>query len=633
MRGASGGTQRLRRTGSGAMLQIMIPAETIAQVAAASDIVDIIGARVPLKQAGSVFKALCPFHREKTPSFTVNPSRQTFHCFGCNVGGSVFKFLTLYENVDFPSVVRQLAERAGIAIVEEGWGGSNRDERTTGETRRRLLALHAEAAAWFHRQLMKSEEAAHARQYLRSRALDGEVAARWQLGYAPNSWNACIQWASSAGYQPDELTLGGLTKAPDKEEGAPPKRPYDRFRDRLMFPICDEQGNVIAFSGRVLTAEAGAAKYVNSPETPLFTKGKVLFGLHRAVRALHEAKTAIICEGQIDLITAFEAGITNVTAPQGTAFTERQAILLKRHVDEVVLCFDADAAGQQAVERSLASLLEANLTVRVATMPPGEDPDSLIRGQGAAAFRERIAGARDFFDFQLERLATLFDIHTPRGKSQYVRRMAESVALLTDHVLQEAVIGKVTARLGLAPDDFRPLLKRRPGGLRRTEVDLTGSGQSDADAGGSAAAAPFERPPTAVEFLLKLALENEEARRWLQGQPWRERLPHVTGAELLTHALEAEVSPANPASASAFMATLPEAAESFLSELLMRKSFPQPMIVVRDSWLGLEKGLLRERRTALVSRLRLPELSEEEVMQLNKEILDLQQRLQDIAQP
>ena len=220
-----------------------------------------------------------------------------------------------------------------------------------------------------------------------------------------------------------------------------------------MFPITNELGEVIAFSGRMLTSMIRKApKYVNSPETPLFTKGKVLFGLHKAKRALLEAKFAIVCEGQIDLITAFEAGVQNVTAPQGTAFTDQQARLLKRQVEEVVLCFDSDAAGQKAAESSLPALLEANVSVRVATMPPGEDPDSLIRTQGAEAFKERIAAAKDFFDFQIDRLSAVFDLNTPRGKAQFSRRMAESVALLTDNVLREAVVGKVSARLGMAAD-------------------------------------------------------------------------------------------------------------------------------------------------------------------------------------
>ena len=389
----------------------MIPPETIEQVAAATDIVEVINSYVPLKRAGAMWKARCPFHQEKSPSFNVNPARQMFKCFGCGVGGSVFKFVTMFTNIDFPSAVRMLAERAGIAIVEEHFGRP--EERGAGELRRRLLALHGEAAAWFHRNLMKSPAAEHARAYLKSRGLTGEAAARWQIGYAPNSFDACLNWNTERGFRKEEAIKSGLVKLKDEPDPSVEltdqflrkARAYDRFRDRLMFPICNETGEVVAFSGRVLTPDAKAAKYVNSPETPLFTKGKVLFGLHMAKPALLEAGFAIVCEGQIDLITAYEAGIKNVTAPQGTAFTDQQARILKRHVEEVVLCFDSDPAGQKAAERSLAALLEANVTVRVATMPPGEDPDSLIRTYGVAAFAERIGAAQDFFDFQIERLS------------------------------------------------------------------------------------------------------------------------------------------------------------------------------------------------------------------------------------
>ena len=403
----------------------MIPQETIEQVAAANDIVEVIGSYLPLKRAGANWTALCPFHREKSPSFNVSPSRQTFKCFGCGVGGTVFKFVTLHENIEFPAAVRRLAERAGITIVEEQYGRP--EERGAGELRRRLLALHGEAAAWFHRNLMKNPAAAHARDYLKTRGLTGEVAARWGIGYAPDSYEACLQWAGERGYRKEEAIRSGLVKLKDDPDPSVEltdqflrhARAYDRFRDRLMFPICNEAGEVIAFSGRALNAETKGAKYINSPETTLFTKGKVLFGLHMTKRSLIDEGFAIVCEGQIDLITAFEAGIRNVTAPQGTAFTEQQARLLKRHVEEVVLCFDSDAAGQKAAERSLPALLEANVTVRVATMPPGEDPDSLIRTQGAEVFAARIGAAQDFFDFQIERLGASFDLNTPRGKTQF----------------------------------------------------------------------------------------------------------------------------------------------------------------------------------------------------------------------
>lgn len=627
----------MRKAVAGAMMIFpahMIPQETLEQVTAATDIVELIGSHVSLRRAGANYMALCPFHREKSPSFNVSPSRQSFKCFGCGVGGTVFKFITLYENLEFPKAVRRLAERAGIPIVEENFGGWNEDQGIT-QLRRRLLALHAEAADWFHRNLMKTPGAQVARDYLKSRGLTPEVAARWKLGYAPNAWEACMGWAAERGYTREEIVQSGLAKwsNDDDDDSLPSRRAArDRFRDRLMFPICNESGEAIAFSGRVLVADAKAAKYVNSPETPLFTKGKVLFGLHMSNRAMLDARFAIVCEGQIDLITAFEAGVKNVIAPQGTAFTERQAQLLKRKVEEVVLCFDADAAGQQAAERSLAVLLEANLNVRVATMPPGEDPDSLIRGQGAEAFTKRIAEAKDFFDFQLERLSAAFDLNTPRGKAQFSHKMAESVVLLTDAVLREAVVGKVSARLGMAAADFRALLKkpRSMAGARRADVDLLASGAA-ADGEPGESAESFEKPSVAVSNLLKLALENEEARGWLLEQSWEELLPKIAGGETLMKALAADLNVTQLSSVGAFLAALPPAEEAFLTGLLMEKPVSQAMIVARDSWRGLEKVLLVERLTALESHLRLPGASVEEITRLQKEVLDLQRRLKDIA--
>src|SRR5438046_8708157 len=373
-----------------------IPSETIEQIAAANDIVEVIGSYFPLKRAGANFKALCPFHQEKTASFHVSPQRQTFHCFGCGVGGSVFRFVMDYERGGFPSAVRKLAARVGIPVVEER-GPTGAEDRQHA-ARRTLLQLHGEAATWFHESLIKKELAEPARKYLKQRGITAEIAKRWQLGYAPNEWDAFGSRARGQGYDQQTLIMSGLVKPKEDADGAPGQRSYDRFRGRIMFPICNDVGEVIAFSGRLLRDDEESAKYLNSPETLLFRKGKVLFGLHKSKRALIEANCAIVCEGQLDLITLFEAGIANVVAPQGTAFTEAQARTLKRFVNEVVLCFDPDRAGRQAgdrslttfvehfgvrpsalgsrgrgpAERSLDSFLQHDLIVRIAEIPSGE---------------------------------------------------------------------------------------------------------------------------------------------------------------------------------------------------------------------------------------------------------------------
>src|SRR3954470_7335679 len=373
-----------------------IPTENIEQIAAANDIVEVIGSYFPLKRAGASFKALCPFHQEKSPSFNVSPQRQSFHCFGCGAGGSVFRFVMDYEHLDFPSAVKKLAARVGVPVIEDRTFSAEEDRAH--EARRTLLQLHAEAAEWFHEILLKREWAKPAREYLRKRGIDGAIAKNWQLGFAPDSWDAFLNWALQAGYRRRDILQSGLVK-PRDEDRPNESEVYDRFRGRITFPICNDVGEVIAFSGRVLTNDSEGAKYLNSPETPLFRKGSVLFGLHKSKRALIDADSAIVCEGQLDLITLFEAGICNVVAPQGTAFTEQQARILKRYVAEVVLCFDADAAGQKAAERSLESLLANDLVVRIAEMPAGEDPDSIVRQKGKTEFNARITDAREFFDY------------------------------------------------------------------------------------------------------------------------------------------------------------------------------------------------------------------------------------------
>ena len=433
-----------------------IPSETIEQVAAANDIVEVIGTYFPLKRAGASFKALCPFHQEKTPSFTVSPQRQTFHCFGCGAGGSVFRFVMDYEHVDFPVAVHKLAARVGIAIVEER---RSEDEAQQHEARRLLLRLHSEAAEWFHENLLKRDLGAPARDYLKTRGISREVAKSWKLGYAPESWDAFCQWASKEGYRRRELLSSGLVKLRDEERGD--GESYDRFRGRLMFPICNDVGEVIAFSGRVLATEATAAKYINSPETPLFRKGRVLFGLHKTKRALIEADCAIVCEGQLDSITLFEAGIQNVVAPQGTAFTENQAHVLKRFVREVVLCFDSDTAGQNAAERSLEALLQNDLVVRVAEMPAHEDPDSLVRKSGRQRFDQLVTSAPDFFDYWIERKAATTDLNSLGAKMQVARELAASVAFVRDPVMRGEVMNKISARLAIRVADFETLV--RPG--------------------------------------------------------------------------------------------------------------------------------------------------------------------------
>jgi DNA primase len=597
---------------------VAIPSETIEQVAAANDVVEVIGSYFPLKRAGANFKALCPFHQEKTPSFTVSPSRQTFHCFGCGAGGSVFRFVMDYEHIDFPSAVRKLAERAGITVVEKR-GASDEDRQY--ETRRNLLKLHAEAAEWFHENLIKKEIGEPARKYLKQRGITGEMAKRWQLGYAPDEWDAFGGWARAQGYDTRELITSGLLKTKDENDTHRGQSAYDRFRGRIMFPICNDIGEVIAFSGRLLKDEEGAAKYLNSPETPLFRKGKVLFGLHKSKRALIEANCAIVCEGQLDLISLFEAGITNVVAPQGTAFTDNQARILKRFVNEVVLCFDSDAAGAKAAERSLDALLENDLMVRVVELPLGEDPDSLVRQEGREQFEKRVGSARDFFDYWIDREMASADPSSMSAKIQAARNLAATVSRVHDPVLRGEVVNKASARLGVAPVDFESLLAKY---ARVPSPSISSSSLQ--------ARAP-SAPPHNVAMLCILALRDEAARNFLHAQKWRELLEQVPDSDILIRILEGELQPDDAASLNAFMATLPPEEERLISLWLLQKMPTATETMVEQWWQGICQGVVRRRLETAKNRIKLPELSAGEVVNLQKQILDLQEQLHEFCRP
>jgi DNA primase len=591
-----------------------IPTETIEQVAAANDIVDVVGSYFPLRRAGANFKALCPFHQEKTPSFHVNPQRQTFHCFGCGVGGTVFRFVMEYEHLDFPAAVRKLGGRAGIPVIEERRSGG--DENREHEARRSLLQLHAEATEWFHENLLKKEFAEPARAYLRKRGIDRAVAKNWQIGFAPEGWDTFLKWALQHGYERRQILLSGLVKLRDEDKAQGDV--YDRFRGRIMFPICNDVGEVIAFSGRILQTQAEAAKYINSPETPLFRKGNVLFGLHKTKRSLIDADSAIVCEGQLDLIALFEAGITNVVAPQGTAFTESQARVLKRFVSEVVLCFDADAAGRKAAERSLDALLQNDLIVRIAQMPAGEDPDSLVRRNGREEFEARISAARNFFDYWIEEETAATDLGSLGKKMELVRRLAETVSHVRDPLMRGEVVRRVTARLGISTADFEHLLSApaRAGrdGALRSSSEVVASPRHD------------------MALLCLLALRDETAAAFLKEQDWKETLAETPNADLLGKILAADVRPADAASLNAFMANLSPGEESLVSSWLMQKLPDNAATLAEEWWRGLRQAVLRRQLATAQSRMQAGQISTGEVLNLQKQILDLTDQLRDLSQ-
>ncbi len=593
-----------------------IAEESIQKVADSSDIVEIIGGYFPLKRAGTSFRAICPFHKEKSPSFHVNPSRQSFHCFGCGAGGGVFRFVMDYEHIDFPNAVRKLAQRAGIVLVED----NDPKEQSRRDQRSRLLELHKEVSARFHRNLLRTHEAEHARAYLKRRGLTKEIAVDWQIGYAPAGWETLRNWAMEKGFTRDELVQGGLLSVRDGES----QGGYDRFRDRLMFPIRNDYGEVVAFSGRILNDSQKEAKYVNSPETPIFSKGRVLFGLDKSKRSLIEAGSAIVLEGQIDLISAFEHGVRNVVAPQGTAFTSEQARLLRRFVEQVILCFDSDTAGQNAVEKSLPSLLAAGIEVRVASLPSGEDPDSLIRGQGVEAFSEKLSTARDFFDHTIERaIAEAAGQFGPREKAAVARKLGGYLELLPEAALRETTTAHVASRLGLSVSALQEAAAKNPVTLPEDDSRAPSSGS------------PLRRElkvSASTELICRLALLSPEVRLWLSNRT------HPTPGELdpelellkeLLPPLEALREP----SPSAVLALIPEELQSLVSGWELEKMPASPLAAVQDAIRNLQMIELKKKQVAVALQLKAPGLTSEKMMAIQKEILDLQGKLNDLFAP
>jgi DNA primase len=589
-----------------------IPEKVIEDVRLASDIVDVIGSYLPLKKAGGNSRALCPFHKEKTPSFNVNPQRQIFKCFGCGVGGNVFHFVMRYENVDYPTAIRLLAERAGIKIQF-----SDQPHDAGAEAQKDLLyRLHDEVCSFFQNQLARAPEAEVARRYVVQRGVSPDMVTLFRIGYAPNSWDATLQWALSRKYKPELLEAAGLCIRREEGSGR-----YDRFRGRLMFPICNEQGKVVGFSGRVLDPEAKEAKYVNSPDTPIFHKSRILFALDKAKRAILEAKHAVVCEGQLDTIACHQAGIQHVVAPQGTAFTETQGRILKRYVDEVVLCFDSDAAGQNAAARSVDVWIEAGLIVQVAEVPAGHDPDSLLKKEGAEAMRVVLSGARSYFDFHLDWLCRQHDPKSDRGKVAISRAVAETLVKIPNAALQASTLQKAALRLGVREDDLRIEVNR-----------VRQSGRPGAAADEAAEQAPLIAKVSATEkLLLELMLADKEVVALCGAELDRALLGGNVAGDFIREVLAMHDRGAWKDHVPLLEGERSPEQLAFLTELLSGEPRERDgKKLASDCLRSLEKARIQAEIEQLKARQHAPGISFEENLALTKEILDLNQRLRHI---
>ena len=610
----------------------IISKETIQRIIAETDIVEVISGYFPLKRAGTNFLALCPFHNEKTPSFNITPSRQIFHCFGCGEGGDVIRFVMLYENLPFPDAATRLAERVGIHLENEAF---DPDADRKQQLRRSLEKLHKESAEWFHQLLLRSPDAQHARDYLKQRGITSETAKNWQLGYAPKNGGALINWAKDAGFSANVLLAGGLAAPQDPDN--PSRGIYARFRDRLMFPISNDFGNIIAFSGRVLSADAKGGKYINSPETVLFHKSKTFYGLDRGKRPILKAGRAILCEGQLDLIACVENGIGNIVAALGTAFTEEHARILKRHTDEVVLCYDSDAAGYKAAAKAFRQLVAANLVVKLVSMPPGEDPDSLIKKEGAEAFAKRIKEAPEFLDYQIDRASQERNLDELRDRIEFAKEVSENIARVTDKMIQDSLINRVATRLSVPTDDIRHFVGEAHREVKRAARYSKRSIPHDPNNPAPQKIHPLEIENRAIRFLCQVLLIVPEARTQFTSNPEPAFLKNLGGSQLLSKIWQAKFDPASNAEVAIFSNTLPPPEQACVSRLLSETipdhtpESPGSSIQRATECLeNLHSQSLESRKKEIFSLLKDSKLSQDKAHNLTKELLDLTQQLQDI---
>jgi DNA primase len=561
------------------------PPGLLDEIRAGVDVVELVGRFVNLRKAGQNYKGLCPFHAEKTPSFMVNPRKGIFHCFGCGVGGDAFGFLMRQDRLSFPEAVRALARQAGVPLPEDR--GSRQ-----GDSGREELYRAMEVAAAFYIERLWAVGGERARAYLDERGLAHDVARRFGLGWAPEGWETLPDAMKAAGVGEDAMLAAGLRVARENKPGA-----YDRFRGRLLFPIRDLQGRVVAFGGRGFGDEQ--PKYLNSPETPLYTKGNLLYAADLARESIREKNRALIVEGYVDCLMAHQHGFTETVAALGTAFTAAQLGVLRRYCDEVITFFDADAAGQKAAERA-EELLEPTgggltwsvnragafeapgvLRVKVALLPAGHDPDTFLRAEGAAAFTERIASARSLLAYALDRAVGESAGGGARGRVNAFARVALMLAKVGDAQEATALAREAALKLGVDPTQLWIEAQRLQAALRRPTT--------------VAGAATTTPAPAVVERdLVGLLLASREARHAL--------LPLLSASEV-THVGLREVVET--------LARVPEvAAEQLMSELasdVARHALSALLVDERplaDETVVVEQFRRRLERTRTAGRLR-----------------------------
>ena len=419
--------------------------DLIEEIRSRNDIADVISSYVKLKKQGATYFGLCPFHNEKSPSFSVTPGKQMYYCFGCGEGGNVYSFIMKYENYSFVEAVKMLADRAGITLPEAEY---SEEERKRADLRANLLEINKKAAMYFHHQL-KSEKGKIGLKYFNERGLDNETIVRFGLGYSTKTSNDLYQYMKTFGYSDDILKESGLFSFSEKGT-------YDKFWNRVMFPILDINSRVIGFGGRVMGE--GEPKYLNSPETKIFEKSRNLYGMNFA--RISRKPYLLICEGYMDVIALHRAGFTNAVAALGTAFTDQHAMLIKRYVKEVVLTFDSDGAGRKAALRAIPILKRAGIAMKVLDMTPYKDPDEFIKNLGADEYQKRIDNAMNSFIFEIKMMREQYDLDDPHAKAEFYNNVANKLLEFPDELERNVYIEAVSKEFMIPFESLDKMVKK-----------------------------------------------------------------------------------------------------------------------------------------------------------------------------
>ncbi len=471
--------------------------QVLEEIQSKSDIAEVIGSYIPLRRAGRNFKANCPFHKEKTPSFMVSPSKQIFHCFGCGAGGNVFHFLMKFEGIEFPDAVRALAEKAGVELPRFTRGEFEQSAYAV-----QIYKVNEFAASYYHSVLLKTEAGKRAAEYLKDRGVGEETITQAKLGFASDAWDGFINFSKSKGFEAALLERSGLIIR--REEGGH----YDRFRNKIIFPIFDIKNRVVAFGARVL--DDSLPKYINSPETEVYVKSRHLYGFNFSIQAVKEKDLCVIVEGYLDFLVPYQKGIKNIAASLGTSLTEQQARLIKRYTRNAVILYDGDSAGEAASLRGLDIFVQEGVNVKVAVLPKGCDPDSFVRSEGTEAFNSLVDSAADLFEYKLGVLTSRYDTRDAAAKSRVCAEMLPTIARVSNAVLKFEYIKRLAERLQVREEALLTELKK-------VKPDYTYELSDDA-----VAAADVPSGSKAEKILIGLMLEDAdliaEVRKYLKAE-------------------------------------------------------------------------------------------------------------------